>query len=38
MTIKPAAGVTFAVTAPVLIVGAGACGLTAALAAHDARR
>jgi len=36
MTIKPAAGVEFPVTVPVLVIGAGACGLTAALAARDA--
>ncbi len=36
MTIRPAAGEKFPVTIPVLIIGAGACGLTAALAAHDA--
>jgi len=35
VTIKPADGVDFPVTAPVLVVGAGACGLTAALAARD---
>jgi fumarate reductase flavoprotein subunit len=36
MTIKPAAGIRFPVTVPVLVIGAGACGLTAALAAKDA--
>ncbi|HLJ21803.1 MAG TPA: FAD-dependent oxidoreductase, partial [Stellaceae bacterium] len=36
MTIKPAEGVSFPVTVPVLVIGAGACGLTAALAARDA--
>jgi fumarate reductase flavoprotein subunit len=36
MTIKPAAGIRFPVTVPVLVIGAGACGLTAALAAQDA--
>ena len=36
MTIKPADGVEFPVTVPVLVIGAGACGLIAALAARDA--
>jgi fumarate reductase flavoprotein subunit len=36
MTIKPSGGVDFPVTVPVLVIGSGACGLTAALAAHDA--
>ena len=36
MTIRPAADARFAASVPVLIIGAGACGLTAALAAHDA--
>lgn len=36
MTIKPAGGVAFPVTVPVLVIGAGACGLTAALAVRDA--
>jgi fumarate reductase flavoprotein subunit len=36
MTIKPARGVHFPVSVPVLVIGAGACGLTAALAAHGA--
>src|SRR5260221_5721069 len=36
MTIKPARGIRFPVTVPVLVIGAGACGLTAALAARDA--
>jgi fumarate reductase flavoprotein subunit len=36
MSIKPAEGVDFPVTVPVLVIGAGACGSTAALAAHDA--
>ncbi len=35
MAIIAAEGVTFEFSAPVVIVGAGACGLTAALAAHD---
>lgn len=33
--IVAAAGIDFPVTVPVLVVGAGACGLVAALAAHD---
>jgi fumarate reductase flavoprotein subunit len=36
MTIKPAAGIHFPVSVPVLVIGAGACGLTASLAARDA--
>ena len=36
MTLRPAVGVDFDVTVPVLIVGASACGLVAALAAADA--
>ena len=36
MSVQPAAGRDFAVHVPVLVIGAGACGLTAALAAHDA--
>jgi fumarate reductase flavoprotein subunit len=36
MSVKPAAGIRFPVTVPVLVIGAGAGGLTAALAAHDA--
>lgn len=36
MAILPAEGKTFDVEIPVVVVGAGACGLTAALAAHDA--
>ena len=36
MSIEPAAGVEFASDVPVLVIGAGACGLTAALAAQDA--
>jgi fumarate reductase flavoprotein subunit len=36
VTILPAGGVDFETTVPVAIVGAGACGLTAALAASDA--
>jgi len=35
MSVKPVAGVEFASAVPVLVIGAGACGLTAALAAHD---
>ena len=35
-TVKPAAGQYFTASVPVLIVGAGACGLTAALACRDA--
>lgn len=34
--ILPAAGVAFPLQVPVLVIGAGACGLVAALAAHDA--
>ena len=36
MTIASAAGVTFEIEVPIAIVGAGACGLIAALAAHEA--
>lgn len=36
MTVRPAADAGFAFTAPVLVVGGGACGLIAALAARDA--
>src|SRR5579885_3130526 len=36
MTIKPAEGIAFPVTVPVLVTGGGACGLIAALAARDA--
>ncbi|MCP5367616.1 MAG: FAD-dependent oxidoreductase [Hyphomicrobiales bacterium] len=36
MAVLPAAGVSFDTVVPVVIVGAGACGLTAALAAADA--
>jgi len=36
VTIHAAAGVCFELHVPVLIIGAGACGLIAALAAHDA--
>jgi len=36
MAILPSEGVSFEVDVPVVIIGAGACGLTAALAAHDA--
>jgi len=36
MTIKPARGIHFPVSVPVLVIGAGACGLTASLAARDA--
>jgi fumarate reductase flavoprotein subunit len=36
MAVLPAEGVSFEFDIPVVIVGAGACGLTAALAAHDA--
>ncbi|MGP1396251.1 MAG: FAD-dependent oxidoreductase [Inquilinaceae bacterium] len=35
MAVRPAANVTFEATVPVLIVGAGACGLIAALAARE---
>jgi fumarate reductase flavoprotein subunit len=35
MTMKPARGFQFPVTVPVLVIGSGACGLTAALAAQD---
>lgn len=36
MAVIPAEGVTFDFEVPVVVVGAGACGLVAALAAHDA--
>lgn len=36
MSIRPAAGIDFPVAVPVLVIGGGACGLTAALAARDA--
>jgi len=36
VSVLPAQGIEFETTVPVVIVGAGACGLTAALAAHDA--
>lgn len=36
MSVVSAAGIAFPATVPVLIVGAGACGLTAALAAREA--
>ena len=36
MAVLPARGIDFETTVPVVIVGAGACGLTAALAAGDA--
>ncbi|GHC66326.1 FAD-dependent oxidoreductase [Limoniibacter endophyticus] len=35
MAVKPAEGVAFEYNVPVVIIGAGACGLTAALAARD---
>lgn len=35
MSVLPAHGVDFPLTAPVLVIGAGACGLAAALAARD---
>ena len=34
--VLPAAGIDFPLSVPVLVIGAGACGLVAALAAHDA--
>jgi fumarate reductase flavoprotein subunit len=34
--VVPAGGIEFALSAPVLVIGAGACGLSAALAARDA--
>lgn len=34
--VLPAAGIDFLLEVPVLVIGAGACGLVAALAAHDA--
>ncbi|MGH7004129.1 MAG: FAD-dependent oxidoreductase [Alphaproteobacteria bacterium] len=36
MTILPAAGIAFPLSVPILVIGGGACGLTAALAARDA--
>jgi fumarate reductase flavoprotein subunit len=36
MSVVAAAGVEFPLRVPVLVIGAGACGLVAALAAHDA--
>jgi len=36
MSVRPAAGVDFPLAVPVLVIGGGACGLTAALAARDA--
>jgi len=36
VTVKPAEGVPFPISVPVLVIGAGACGLTAALAAREA--
>ncbi len=36
MSVRPADGIEFPVSVPVLVIGAGACGLTAALAVHDA--
>ena len=36
MSVRPAAGMEFPVSVPVLVIGAGACGLVAALAARDA--
>ncbi len=36
MSILPAQGIDFETTVPVVVVGAGACGLCTALAAHDA--
>ena len=35
MSVLPAAGVTFDASVPVAVIGGGACGLIAALAAHD---
>lgn len=35
MTVLSAAGIEFSLSVPVLVIGAGACGLTAALAARD---
>src|SRR5690606_31657415 len=34
--VLPAAGIEFPLSVPVLVIGGGACGLVAALAAHDA--
>jgi fumarate reductase flavoprotein subunit len=36
MSVRPAKGVAFPAKVPVLVIGAGACGLIAALAAHEA--
>ena len=36
MSVKAAAGVEFPLSVPLAVIGAGACGLTAALAARDA--
>lgn len=36
MSVLPSAGIEFPVSVPVLVIGAGACGLIAALAARDA--
>src|SRR5688500_15917893 len=36
MSVLPAAGIGFPLSVPVLVIGGGACGLTAALAARDA--
>jgi len=36
MTVKPADGITFPAEVPVVIIGGGACGMTAALAAREA--
>jgi fumarate reductase flavoprotein subunit len=36
MSVRAAAGVEFPIAVPVVVIGAGACGLTAALAARDA--
>ncbi len=36
MSVRPADGIEFDATVPVLVIGAGACGLTAALAARSA--
>jgi len=36
MTVKPANGITFPAEVPVVIIGGGACGMTAALAAREA--
>ena len=36
MSVLHAAGIEFPLSVPVLVIGGGACGLTAALAARDA--